>query len=71
MTHEFMIGGVLISTIVPACAVALGLTILLSMVLVRLRFYRLVWHRPLVDLSIFCILLAAVVELMAAGWSIA
>lgn len=70
MTHEFMVGGVLISTIVPACFMALGLSILVSMGLVRLRFYRLVWHRSLVDLSIFCILLAVVVELMASGWSI-
>ncbi|MHB8284559.1 MAG: DUF1656 domain-containing protein [Caulobacteraceae bacterium] len=70
MNHEFMLGGVLISTIVPATAAALVLTVLLSAVLVRLRFYRLVWHRSLVDLAIFCVLLAGMVQLIGRGMAI-
>lgn len=59
MTGEFIVGGIYLSPLVPACAIALLLTALLSVVLVRLRFYRLVWHRPLVEVSIFVMLLAA------------
>ena len=69
MTHEFRIGGVLISSIVPTLVVALILTILLSMVLVRIGFYKLVWQRPLVDLSIFFILAGLIVVLLPdGGW---
>ncbi len=62
MNNELLIGGVLFSPIVGACVVAIAGTALLSMLLVRIGFYRLTWNRPLVEVSIFCILLAA------AGW---
>jgi uncharacterized membrane protein len=39
---------------VPQLLIALLLTVLLSILLMRLGFYRLVWHRPLVELAIFC-----------------
>lgn len=60
MTHDFLIGGVMISPIVPACALALVATMILSALLVRIGFYHLVWHRPLVEVAMFCIFLAAV-----------
>lgn len=62
MNNELLIGGVLFSPIVAACVLALIGTTLLSMLLVRIGFYRLTWNRPMVEVSIFCILLAA------AGW---
>jgi hypothetical protein len=36
------------------------LTAVLRRVLARIGFYRLVWHRPLVDLSLLIIVIAAV-----------
>jgi len=62
MNNELLIGGVLFSPIATACVIALAGTTLLSMLLVRVGFYRLTWSRPLVEVSIFCVLLAA------AGW---
>lgn len=53
-----MVGGVYISPVVPAAIVALVATMLLSFVLTRIGFYRLVWHRPLVEVAIFAMLFA-------------
>jgi hypothetical protein len=61
MAHDFLIGGIILSPIVPELLIALLLTGLLSVLLMRLGFYRLVWHRPLVELSIFCIILGTIV----------
>jgi Cu/Ag efflux pump CusA len=55
-----LVGGVLFSPIVVAVALALAATVVLSMVLARLGFYRLVWNRPIVEVALFCILLALV-----------
>jgi len=53
-----LFGDVDVSPIAIACAAALIATSVLSAVLNRSGFYRLVWHRPLVDVAVFCILLA-------------
>lgn len=53
-----LIGGVYVSPIAIACIAALIATVVVSAVLARVGFYRLVWHRPLVEVSIFCIALA-------------
>ena len=45
MTHDVVIGGVLLSPLVPQLVLAALLTGLLTFVLMRLNFYRLVWHR--------------------------
>jgi hypothetical protein len=63
MKQNFLIGGVILSPLVPQVLLALMLTVILSIVLMRLGFYRLVWHRSLVELSLFCILLGLVVVL--------
>jgi hypothetical protein len=68
MTHDVLIGGVILSPIVPQLLIALFLTGLLSVLLMRCGFYRLVWHRPLVELSIFCMILGAIVLLSQDGW---
>lgn len=67
MNHEFHIGGILISTIVPAMVVALIVTPLLSMLLVRIGFYKYVWQRPIVDVAILLILFGAFVVLLPDG----
>jgi hypothetical protein len=67
MAHDFLIGGIILSPIVPELLIALLLTGLLSVLLMRLGFYRLVWHRPLVELSIFCIILGTIVAFTPDG----
>jgi hypothetical protein len=67
MSHDFLIGGVILSPIVPQLALALLLTALVSVLLMRVGFYRLVWHRPLVELALFCILLGIIVALAPDG----
>jgi hypothetical protein len=47
--------------------VALVLAAVLRAVLVRIGFYRLVWHRPLVDLSLPGIILAVVAAILPRG----
>lgn len=64
MTHDLLIGGIILTTLVPAVFGALVATVLLSLLLARIGFYRLVWHRPLAELAIFCIMLALVVLLV-------
>jgi hypothetical protein len=44
--------------------IALLIAGVLRPVLAELGFYRLVWHRPLVDLSLFVIIRAAVVAIL-------
>lgn len=67
MTHDFLIGGVILSPIVPELLIALILAGLLSVMLMRLGFYRLVWHRPLVELCMFCMILGIIVALTPDG----
>ncbi|WBO24256.1 DUF1656 domain-containing protein [Sphingomonas abietis] len=67
MTHDFLIGGVILSPIVPELLIAVLLTALLSIVLMRLGFYRATWHRPLVEISFFCMILGAIVALTPDG----
>ena len=66
MRYDIVIGGTMVSSIVPAVFVALLLTWLLSLVLIEIGFYRIVWQRPIVELALFCILLGAVVASFAA-----
>jgi Protein of unknown function (DUF1656) len=61
MIGEFDVYGVFVPALLVWGLLALALTAALRMTLARLGFYRLVWHRPLVDLSLLIIILAAVV----------
>ena len=70
MTHDLVIGGVLLSPLVTQLVFAVLLTGLLTFVLMRLNFYRLVWHRPLVELALFCMILGLIVALRPDGWPI-
>ncbi len=70
MTQDFLFGGVVLSPLVPQLLLAVLLTGLLTFVLMRLNFYRLVWHRPLVELALFCMILGLIVALTPDGWPI-
>jgi hypothetical protein len=58
---EFDVYGVFVPALLIWGLIALALTGVLRFVLTRIGFYRLVWHRPLVDLSLLTIILAAIV----------
>ncbi len=60
MIGEFDLYGVFVPTPLVYGVVALVVFNLLRRVLTRVGAYRLVWHGPLVDLSLFVIILAAV-----------
>ncbi len=60
MIGEVDIYGVFVPILLVWGLIALVLTACLRQVLATIGFYRLVWHRPLVDLSLLVIVLAAV-----------
>lgn len=59
---EIAIGGVYVPSLLLAALLAAALSLALRALLARAGFYALVWHRALVDLSLYVILLAAVIE---------
>ena len=60
MIGEFDVYGVYFPIFVVVAAVAFLLQLLLKRVLDACGFYRFVWHRPLLDLAIYVILLGVV-----------
>lgn len=60
MIGEVDIYGVFVPILLVWSVIALLLTAVVRRVLTYVGFYRLVWHRPLVDLSLLVIILAAV-----------
>jgi hypothetical protein len=64
---EIDVYGVFVPPLLAWGLIALIATGALRWVLTRLGAYRLVWHRPLVDLSLFVIILAAVAAVLP-GW---
>jgi hypothetical protein len=64
MIGEFDIYGVFVPVLLVWALIALALTSVLRRVLAAIGFYRLVWHRPLVDLSLFVLILAAVATVL-------
>jgi Protein of unknown function (DUF1656) len=64
MIGEFDIYGVFVPALLIWALVALSLTGVVRMVLARVGFYRLVWHRPLVDLSLLVIVLTIVTNVL-------
>jgi hypothetical protein len=61
MIGEIVIGGVYIPALLLLAGAALALTGLLTQVLQVAGFYRLIAYRPLVDLSLFLLLLGLLV----------
>jgi hypothetical protein len=60
MIGEVDVYGVFVPILLVWGLVALAVTAVLRHILARIGFYRLVWHRPLVDLSLLIIVLAVV-----------
>jgi hypothetical protein len=65
MIGEFDIYGVFVPALLVWALIALALTAVLRRCLAVIGFYRLVWHRALVDLSLFVLILAAVSSVMS------
>jgi hypothetical protein len=61
MIGEISIGGVYIPALLLLVLVAVGLVALLSRLFVMVGLYRFVAYRPLADIALFLLLLAAVV----------
>ena len=59
MIGEFDVDGVFVQALLVWAVLALLLAAVLRRVLAGAGFYRLVWHRPLVDLSLLVIILAS------------
>lgn len=64
MIGEFDVYGVFVPALLVWALIALSLLIVLRAVLQRIGFYRLVWHRSLVDLSFLVIILAVVAAVL-------
>ncbi|MDB5399530.1 MAG: hypothetical protein QOD93_2381 [Acetobacteraceae bacterium] len=60
MIGEIDVYGVFVPILLMWGLIALALTAVLRRILAYIGFYRLVWHRPLVDLSLLIIVLAVV-----------
>ncbi|MDR3463166.1 MAG: DUF1656 domain-containing protein [Beijerinckiaceae bacterium] len=60
MTGEIDLYGVFVPVLLVHAVLAFVLFSALRLVLTVTGFYRLIWHRPLVDVSLFVIVLATV-----------
>ncbi|QKR99253.1 DUF1656 domain-containing protein [Sphingomonas sp. CL5.1] len=70
MIGEFDVAGIFMSPLLLCLVVAFFARPLLSQALLRVGFYRMVWNRPLFDLSLFLILLGlsfGLLELLTAS----
>ncbi len=66
MQREFDAFGVYIPPLLVCLVSAWLLTWLLSRVLIRIGFYRLVWHRPLFDVALYTLVLGSALLAFAA-----
>jgi hypothetical protein len=64
MIGELDIYGAFVPALLVWALVALSLTGVLRTVLAWVGFYRLVWHRPLVDLSLLIIVLTVLTNVL-------
>jgi hypothetical protein len=64
MIGELDIYGVFVPVLLVWALIALAITAVLRRVLNHFGFYRLVWHRPLVDLSLLVLVTAAVATVL-------
>ena len=64
MIGEIDIYGVFVPILLVWALIALPLTAVLRHGLTRIGFYRLVWHRPLVDLSLLVLVMAGVAAIL-------
>jgi Protein of unknown function (DUF1656) len=64
MIGEIDIYGVFVPILLVWGLIALPITAVLRHLLAWVGFYRLVWHRPLVDLSLLVLVMAAVAAIL-------
>jgi protein AaeX len=64
MIGEIDVYGVFIPILLVWGVIALPITAVLRRGLSRIGFYRLVWHRPLVDLSLLVLVMAGVAAIL-------
>jgi hypothetical protein len=64
MIGEIDIYGVFIPILLVWGVIALPITAVLRHLLAGIGFYRLVWHRPLVDLSLLVLVMAGVAAVL-------
>lgn len=64
MIGEVDVGGVFLSPLLLCVVVAFGARVGLSWLLTRAGLYPAVWNRPLFDLSLFIILIGALMLLL-------
>lgn len=71
MSSNFIVGGIIFTPVVPQVVIAMLLTILVSFIFTRIGLFRFVWHRPLVEVCLFCLILGVLVILSPDGttWS--
>lgn len=67
MQRELDVFGVYIPPLLVCAIVAFLLAALLSQLLIRVGFYRLVWHRPLFDVAMYTIVLGGTLLAFAAA----
>lgn len=67
MSAGLTLGGLVVSPLVIALALALPAAMAISAALTRLGAYRHLWHRPLVEASILCLLVTAFDTALSAG----
>jgi hypothetical protein len=61
MRGEFNLFGIYLPPLMLAGIIAWPVTLLLYRALNRIGFYRFVWHRPMVNLALFVLVLGAAV----------
>ncbi|HET6308135.1 MAG TPA: DUF1656 domain-containing protein [Rhodopila sp.] len=64
MIGEIDIYGVFVPILLVWGVLALPVTALVRRILAGIGFYRLVWHRPLVDLSLLVLIMAAIAAVL-------
>ncbi|WP_293765128.1 DUF1656 domain-containing protein [uncultured Aquitalea sp.] len=67
MIGEFEIYGVYFPSLLLMMTLAFGITALLRVLLAHIGFYRLVWHRSLMNFALYVIVLGALTALTH-GW---
>ena len=60
MIGELDISGIFLPTLLVMMVATYGLFLVLHAVLVRVHFYRYVWHRALFNVALYAVLLGAV-----------
>ncbi|RRN63861.1 DUF1656 domain-containing protein [Caulobacter sp. 602-1] len=68
MKAGWILGDVIVSPLPLSVGLGLAASLALSAALARLGAYRWLWRRPLVELSLFCVLVAAFDTALSGHW---